>query len=219
MNDAVKPFSERARVRRVAERGHYDRATLDAIIDAAYLCHVAFADERGTHCIPTACWRSGDYVYIHGSNGSLLLKAAAAGAQICLTISHLDGLVLARSAFHHTMNYRSAIVYGLCERVEGDAKAHAMDVFMEKIAPGRIAEVRNGNAKELAATTVLRLRLEEFACKIREGGPKDDEEDLKLDVWAGVLPLAQMPLAPTRDGSASAMPAVTPDYVTGWHRP
>ncbi|MGF2531412.1 pyridoxamine 5'-phosphate oxidase family protein, partial [Ralstonia pseudosolanacearum] len=182
------PPSARTRVRRVAQRGCYDRATLYAIIDAAYVCHLAFADAQGVHCIPTACWREGDHLYIHGSNGSRMLKLAADGAQVCVTITHLDGLVLARSAFHHSMNYRSAVIYGAFEAVDGAAKAAALDTFVDFIAPGRAREVRPGNAKELAATTVLRIPLDEAAAKIRTGGPKDDEADLGLPVWAGVLP-------------------------------
>ncbi|MBN3815988.1 pyridoxamine 5'-phosphate oxidase family protein, partial [Paraburkholderia sp. Se-20369] len=169
------PPSPRTRIRRVAHLGHYDRATLDSIVDAAYLCHVAFADAHGTHCIPTACWREGDHLYIHGSNGSRMLKLAATGAPVCVAITHLDGLVLARSAFEHSMNYRSAVIYGTFEAVEGPAKAAALDTFMERLAPGRSREVRPGSANELAATTVLRIALAEAACKVRTGGPDDAE--------------------------------------------
>ena len=206
------PPSARTRVRRVAQRSHYDRTTLYTIIDAAYLCHLAFADEHGVHCIPTACWREGDHLYIHGSNGSRMLKLAASGAQVCATITHLDGLVLARSAFHHSMNYRSAVVYGAFEVVEGAAKVAALDTFVEFIAPGRSGEVRPGNSKELAATTVLRIALDEAASKIRTGGPKDDEEDMDIPVWAGVLPMALQPQMPIVEAAPSGMPA----YVRQW---
>jgi nitroimidazol reductase NimA-like FMN-containing flavoprotein (pyridoxamine 5'-phosphate oxidase superfamily) len=209
--DATPP-SERTRVRRVAQRGCYDRETLYAIVDAAYVCHVAFADENGVHCIPTACWREGDHLYIHGSNGSRMLKLAARGAQLCVTITHLDGLVLARSAFHHSMNYRSAVIYGVCESVEGAAKAAALDTFVEKIAPGRSREVRPGDANELAATTVLRVAIDEAAAKIRTGGPKDDATDMTREAWAGVLPLALQPQTPIAD----AAPTGTPGYVQQW---
>lgn len=208
----VQPPSSRTRVNRVARRGHYDRATLHAIVDAAYICHLAFADTHGVHCIPTACWREGDHLYIHGSNGSRMLKLAATGAQVCVTITHLDGLVLARSAFHHSMNYRSAVIYGSFEIVEGAAKAAALDVFVERIAPGRSREVRPGDASELAATTVMRISLDEAASKIRTGGPNDDEADMDRPVWAGVLPLALKPLAPVVD----AAPTGTPVYVRTW---
>ncbi|MET0401529.1 MAG: pyridoxamine 5'-phosphate oxidase family protein, partial [Cystobacter sp.] len=204
---------DRARVRRVPDRGRYDRATLDAIIDAAHLCHLAFADERGVHCIPMACWREADHLYVHGSNASQLIKQAASGAQVCVTITHLDGLVLARSAFHHSMNYRSAVIHGVCERVAEEDKAAALEVFLEKIAPGRSREARPPNAKELGATTVLRLPLVEFACKVREGGPKDDAEDMALPVWAGVLPLELAPRAPIAEGGTHP----TPRYIEDWH--
>lgn len=208
----ANPPTDRTRVRRVAHRSHYDRTTLHGILDEAYVCHIAFADEHGVHCIPTACWREGNHLYIHGSNGSRMLKLAGSGAQVCVTITHIDGLVLARSAFNHSMNYRSAVIYGAFEVVPDDQKAAVLDDFMEFLAPGRSQQARPGNAKELAATTVLRIPLDEAACKVRVGGPKDDAEDLALPVWAGVLPMALLPLAPVVD----AAPAGTPDYVQEW---
>jgi len=208
----AQPPSDRTRVRRVADRADYQADTLYAIVDQAYLCHLAFADERGIHCIPMACWREDDYLYIHGSNGSRLIKLAASGAQVCATVTHLDGLVLARSAFHHSMNYRSAVIYGSFELVEGEHKARAFDVFVEKVASGRSLEVRPGDAQELGATTLLRMALREAATKIRRGGPKDDADDLARPVWAGVLPLALMPQSPVPDGT----PQELPDYVAHW---
>lgn len=202
----------RTRVRRVAHRGHYDRTTLHAILDEAYVCHIAFADDHGVHCIPTACWREGDHLYIHGSNGSRMLRLAGSGAQVCVTVTHLDGLVLARSAFNHSMNYRSAVIYGAFEIVPDSQKPAVLDTFMEVLAPGRSQQARPGNAKELAATTVLRIPLDEAACKVRTGGPKDDAEDLELPVWAGVLPMGLLPLPPV----VEAAPAGTPDYVREW---
>lgn len=212
MDMKARAPTDRTRVKRVPERGQYERDTLRAIVDAAHLCHLAFADERGVHCIPMACWREGDHLYVHGSNGSRLIRLAASGAQICVTITHLDGLVLARSAFHHSMNYRSAVIYGVCERVADEDKAAALDAFMEAIAPGRSREARRPNPKELAATTVLRLPLDEFACKTREGGPKDDAEDMNLSVWAGVLPLKLVPRAAVPDASYDH----APEYVAAW---
>jgi uncharacterized protein len=214
--DANQPTSSRTRVRREAHRGHYDKATLHAILDAAWLCHVAFADDHGVHCIPTACWREGEYLYIHGSNGSRMLKVADAGAQVCVTVTHLDGLVLARSAFNHSMNYRSAVIYGVFEAIPDDHKGAALDAFMERLAPGRGNEARRGNEKELAATTVLRISLAEAASKIRTGGPNDDEADLERPVWAGVLPMALLPLPPEADRAAAGV--ATPDYVEDWAR-
>lgn len=210
---ASKPTapSDRTRVRRIAENARYDAATLHAILDAAYVCHVAFADDKGTHCIPTACWREDDHLYIHGSNGGRLIKQLAKGTQACVTVTHIDGLVLARSAFNHSMNYRSAMVYGSFEKV--DDKRTALDAFMRHLAPGREHEARRGNDKEFAATTVMRISLAEAACKVRTGGPNDDAEDMRLAAWAGVLPLVQQRGAPVADPLCT-VPA--PDYVRGW---
>lgn len=212
MNDVIaKPPSDRTRVRRIAELAHYDRATLHAIIDAAYMCHVAFSDDKGTHCIPTACWRQREHLYIHGSNGGRLIKLLQKGVQACVAITHLDGLVLARSAFNHSMNYRSAVVYGCFERVED--KDGALATFMEHIAAGRQAEIRMGSDKEFAATTVMRLALDEAACKVRSGPPVDDEADLSHPAWAGVLPLVLQALPPVVDPLCTVAP---PDYVQEW---
>ncbi len=205
------PPSDRSRVRRVADRGHYDRETVHAIVDAAYLCHVAFGDEHGVHCIPTACWREGDHLYIHGSNGSRMLKALT-GQGACVSITHLDGLVLARSAFHHSMNYRSVVVHGRFELVPDEHKAESMNRFMDHVAAGRRDEARPGDANELAATTLLRISLAEASAKIRAGGPKDDAADMQREVWAGVLPLALVGGQPQADGVERR----APDYVQEW---
>ncbi|MBA5637313.1 pyridoxamine 5'-phosphate oxidase family protein [Duganella sp. LX20W] len=218
MKDTAAPVppSDRTRVRRGAEKAHYDEATLHAIVDDAYLCHIAFSDEHGAHCIPTASWRSGGHLYIHGSNGSRLLKQLVRQT-CCVTISHLDGLVLARSAFSHTMNYRSAMVYGRFEAVEDDAGKHAaLEALMDKLAPGRQAEIRPGNDKEYAATTVLRISLAEAACKVRAGGPNDDEEDLGWPAWAGVLPFARARTTPVADPACTV---AAPAYVRDWQTP
>jgi nitroimidazol reductase NimA-like FMN-containing flavoprotein (pyridoxamine 5'-phosphate oxidase superfamily) len=205
MTDTASPATaaaaptDRTRVRRGANNAVYDAATLYAIIDDAYLCHVAFSDGKGVHCIPMACWREGGNLYIHGSNGSRMVKRLLE-SDACVTITHLDGLVMARSAFSHSMNYRSAMIYGRFEQVGEDAaKRHALEHFMESLAPGRQAEVRAGNDKEYAATTVLRIGLAEAACKVREGRPTDDEEDMSWPVWAGVVPFERTRLAPIPD--------------------
>jgi nitroimidazol reductase NimA-like FMN-containing flavoprotein (pyridoxamine 5'-phosphate oxidase superfamily) len=211
---ATTPPTDRTRVRRVAENANYERATLHAIIDAAYLCHVAFSDAKGTHCIPTACWREGEHLYIHGSNGGRLVKLLDKGTQACVTITHLDGLVLARSAFNHTMNYRSAMIYGSFEKVADEQDKRAtMDVFMDKIAVGRQFEARPGNDKEFDATTILRIALDEAACKVRSGGPVDDEEDMAVAAWTGVLPFVVEKGAPVRHEQCDV---ADPDYVKGW---
>lgn len=213
MNNHTPPPTARTRVRRVAERGRYDTDTIKGIVDAAWHCHVAFADKDGVHCIPMACWRHEDFLYLHGSNGSRMLKALADGVQVCVTITHIDGLVLARSAFHHSMNYRSAVIYGQCGRVAEEDKPAVLDHFMRRIAPGREQEVRPPDRNELAATLILRLPLTEAAAKIREGGPKDDEADSARPVWAGVLPLRTDHLPAQRDAACTTEP---PGYVQTW---
>jgi hypothetical protein len=206
--------SPRTRIRRLAEKANYEQQTLYAVIDEAYLCNIAFNDGTSTHCIPTACWRIGNALYVHGSNGGRLTKNLLAGTQVSIAITHLDGLVLARSAFNHSMHYRSAVIYGTFELVEDkQAKIAAMDALMDKIAIGRKHEARPGNDKELAATSVMRIALEEAACKISNGPPSDDEEDLQLPVWAGVLPMSIQHGEPIHaDNGALA----TPEYVKNW---
>jgi len=206
------PPSERTRVKRIARNASYEQDLVHSIVDAAYICHIAFSDEHGAHCIPTACWREGDYLYIHGSNGSRMLKRLLA-QDACVTITHLDGLVMARSAFNHSMNYRSVMIYGRFEEVDEAGKRASLAAFMEHLAPGRQAEIRAGNDKEFAATTVLRIALAEAACKVRSGGVEDDEEDMGVAAWAGILPFTQLRTAPQQDPACTAD---APDYVRNW---
>lgn len=206
--------SPRTRIRRLSEKANYEQQTLYAVIDEAYLCNIAFNDGTSTHCIPTACWRIGDALYVHGSNGGRLTKILVAGTQVSIAITHLDGLVLARSAFNHSMHYRSAVIYGTFELVEDkQAKIAAMNALMDKIATGRKHEARPGNAKELAATSVMRISLDEAACKISNSAPSDDEEDMQLPVWAGVLPMSVTRGKPIRADNGST---ATPEYVKNW---
>jgi uncharacterized protein len=205
--------SVRTQVRRVAERGCYDRSVIEAIIDAAWHCHVAFTAAGSVHCIPTACWREFGHLYIHGSNGSRLLKALADGAQASVCITHIDGLVLARSAFHHSMNYRSVVIYGQFERVPENAKLQALQRFMQRIDSDREHEARAPDPTELAATTILRISTAEAAAKTRSGGPKDDEADLKIPVWSGVLPMGIQHFEPIRDVDCTVEP---PGYIRRW---
>lgn len=181
--------SPRTEIHRKANRGHYDRATVVNIVDAALVCHIAFNAAGSTHCLPTACWRDGDYLYIHGANNSRMTDALLSGeCTVCIT--HLDGLVMARSAFHHSMNYRSVVIYGQFEAVtlEQD-KQRAMQVFVEHISPGRSTQVREANRAELAGTRILRIPLAEAAAKIRNWGVEDSPEDMSVPVWAGTIPL------------------------------
>jgi nitroimidazol reductase NimA-like FMN-containing flavoprotein (pyridoxamine 5'-phosphate oxidase superfamily) len=203
----------RTRVRRIAQNARYDAASVRAIVDAALVCHIAFADAQGVHCIPTACWRRGEHLYIHGSNGSRMIKVLQGGAEAAVTITHLDGLVLARSAFNHTMNYRSAVVYGRFETVPDAQKPAALAALMDHLAPGRQAMVRAGNRAELAATTVLRIGLREAAAKVRGAGPEDEPADRDWPVWAGVLPLALVAQPPQADPDCRHEP---PEHVLRW---
>ncbi|VWC54609.1 flavin-nucleotide-binding protein [Burkholderia lata] len=210
---AVISSTSRTTIRRLPELANHDRAMLHRIVDAAYVCHIAFGAGEDTHCIPTAHWRRGDDLYIHGSNGSRMIKALSAGAQASVAITLLDGLVLARSAFNHSMNYRSAVIYGRFDIVEGSGdKLVALGALMDKIAPGRKHDARPGNEKELNATSVLRIALAEAAVKVSDSMPSDKDEDLALAVWTGILPLTTKRGEPVHaDGN---MPV--PDYVRNW---
>ena len=180
----------RTTVKRHAERGAYDRAAIDAILDEALICHVGFVQDGQPYVIPTIHARDGDTLYLHGSPGSRMLRTIRAGIEVCATVTLLDGLVLARSVYNHSMNYRSVVVLGraaeLADRAE---KLHAMEVVVEHIVPGRWAEARQPNEGEIDGTTILALPLEEASAKVRTGPPKDFDEDLSLPVWAGVIPL------------------------------
>jgi uncharacterized protein len=185
------PSSDRVRLRRKRERGSHDRQTIDAILDEALIAHLGIADEDGQpFVIPTLHARSGDVLYLHGSTASRTLRALNAGAPVCLTVSLLDGLVLARAAMHHSANYRSAMLLGRARLVESpEEKLTALEAIVEHIVPGRWAEARTPSENELKATSVLALAIEEASAKVRTGPPVDDEEDLSLPVWAGVVPL------------------------------
>jgi nitroimidazol reductase NimA-like FMN-containing flavoprotein (pyridoxamine 5'-phosphate oxidase superfamily) len=203
MTKKATPPSPRTQIRRVRERGHYDRETIESIAQEALICHIAFADEQGVHCIPTACWVSHGYLYIHGSNGSRMIQALMAG-EASVTITHLDGIVLARSAFHHSMNYRSVVAYGKFEKVESESeKMESFEAFIEFLSPGRWPQVRQPSRNELAATTVLRLSLTEAAAKVRNWSVKDDEADMQQAVWAGVIPLSMEAGKPEPDTGGS----------------
>lgn len=191
--------SARSRVRRLPDRAHYDAETVAAVVDAAHLCTIAFDWNGSVHALPTAHWREGGHLYIHGARASRMLQALTAG-ECCVTVACLDGLVFARSAFHHSMNYRSAVIYGRFAQVDDPAaKEASLRAFIERLSPGRWAQLRPISAKELNATTVLRLALDEASVKIRNWGVKDDAEDMDWPVWAGVLPLALTPGAAQTD--------------------
>ena len=193
--------SPRTRVRRLPERGVYERAEIDAVLDAALVAHLGFVQEEQPFVIPTLQARVDDRVYVHGSAASRTLRALGSGIPACLTVTLLDGIVLARSVFEHSMNYRSVVVLGTATPVEApEEKLVALEAFTEKLLPGRWAEARRPTQKELKATSVLRLPLDEASAKVRKGGPTDgDTPDAELDVWAGHLPLVVRALTPVPD--------------------
>jgi nitroimidazol reductase NimA-like FMN-containing flavoprotein (pyridoxamine 5'-phosphate oxidase superfamily) len=192
--------TKRTTVVRSRERGRYDRETIHSIVDEALICHVGFSIDGQPYVIPTAHARMDDRLYIHGSVGSRMLKNMRAGVPVCVTITLVDGLVLARSAFHHSMNYRSAVILGVAREVtEEEEKRIAFDALVNHVVPGRSAEVRPADAQELKATSVLCLLIDEASAKVRRGPPIDAEEDYALKCWAGVLPMQLQPGHPIDD--------------------
>ncbi|HEX9501624.1 MAG TPA: pyridoxamine 5'-phosphate oxidase family protein [Thermoanaerobaculia bacterium] len=214
MNNIVLEQTDRTRIRRLPERGNYDRATIEAILDEALICHVGFVVEGRPVVIPTIHARVGDHLYVHGSPAAGMLRTLRGGVDACVTVTLLDGLVLARSAFHHSMNYRSVVVFGKAEEVvDRQEKVRVLDKLVEHVCRGRSADARRPNEKELKQTLVLRIPIAEASAKIRTGPPKDDEEDYALPVWAGVLPLALTPSAPVADNDLPV-----PEYVAKYRR-
>ena len=209
--------TERTRVRRLPERAAYDRATVHAILDEGFLCHVGFVAGGQPYVIPTGYARVGETVYLHGSTGSRL--GLRPGMDVCVTVTLLDGLVLARSAFHHSMNYRSVMALGRTRAVrDPEEKETALRALVEHIVPGRSDAVRGADRRELAATAVLALPLDEVSAKVRTGPPKDDDPDYDLPIWAGVLPVSLTPGDPVADPVLD--PSVpTPEHVATWARP
>lgn len=187
MSETVKP-SARNRVRRLPKRGHYDWESIRAVLDAAFLCHVGYVIDGQPFVTPTCYWRYDKQVLLHGSFASRMLKQLAQGIDVCVTVSIVDGLVLARSAFHHSINYRAAMLFGRARPLAAEAeKLEAMQAFVERFFPGRWETLRPVTRKELKATTVLALDIDEASAKIRTGPPVDDEDDYALPIWAGVV--------------------------------
>lgn len=184
------PVSARNRVKRLHERASYDRAAVHAILDSGFLCHVAYVIDGQPFCTPTIHWRDGDMLYWHGSAASRMLRHLKVGTPACLTVSHLDGLVLARCGFNHSANYRSSMCFGTARLVEdADEKARMLAGVIERFYPGRAAILRPNSAQEVKATIVVGMRIEEASAKIRAKGVGDDEADLDLPIWAGVIPV------------------------------
>jgi uncharacterized protein len=209
--------NEKTRVRRLHERGYYDRETVHRILDAGFICHVGYLIDDQPYVTPTSYWREGERLYWHGSSASRMLRTVAKGIKVCLTVTHVDGLVIARSGFHHSINYRAVMAFGTAEKVEDDAhKLAALEAFVERLFPGRWATLRPVTPQELKATTVLSMPLDEVSAKIRVGPPKDDEEDYALPIWAGVLPLTLTPGVPEADPlnlAGLALPEHVRDFV------
>jgi nitroimidazol reductase NimA-like FMN-containing flavoprotein (pyridoxamine 5'-phosphate oxidase superfamily) len=208
--DAPGPRSEQSRVKRLPQRASYDDPTIHAVLDAALVGHVGFVAHGRPLVIPMLYGRDGDVLYLHGSVASRLQRSLAGGIDVCLTVTVVDGLVLARSAFHHSMNYRSVVVLGTATKVDGDEKVHGLRVITEHLAPGRWAESRPPTEPELKVTSVLRLAIDEASAKVRVGGPVDDDEDLGLPVWAGVVPCRVTFSAPEPDEHVPADLAPSP---------
>ncbi len=202
------PRSEASRIRRVPDRGHYDAETVHAVIDNALVSHVGLVSDGRPIVIPMLHGRDGDALYLHGSVASRLQRTVAGGVDVCVTATIVDGLVFARSAFHHSMNYRSVVILGTAESVDGEEKLRGLRAIAEHLTPGRWAESREPNDVELRQTSVLRLPVDEASAKIRTGGPIDDEADIGLPIWAGVLPFLPQWGAPI--DSADLPPGIAP---------
>jgi nitroimidazol reductase NimA-like FMN-containing flavoprotein (pyridoxamine 5'-phosphate oxidase superfamily) len=209
--------TKRTRVRRHPERAHYDRETVHAILDAALMCHVGYVIDGRPYVTPTLFWRDGERLYWHGSSASRMLRAQRDGIPVCLTVSHIDGLVLARCAFRHSLNYRAVMVFGTARAVEDERQKEAgFNAFIERLYPGRTALMRPIAPQELKATMLLSMAIEEVSAKIRDDGPLDLEADYLADCWAGVIPIAQrigepagdttVPPRGSRDGEIGHLP-------------
>ncbi|MFG3196668.1 pyridoxamine 5'-phosphate oxidase family protein [Streptomyces sp. NPDC048208] len=201
---------------RAAQRASYDREAVHAILDEGYLCHLGFVRDGAPVVLPTLYGRVGERLYVHGSTGSRPLRmtgAADPGLPVCLTVTHVDGLVLARSAFHHSINYRSVVVHGVAHEVtDPEERRIALDAVVDQVVPGRSADSRPADRKELAATAVIRLDLEEVSAKVRTGGVNDEPEDLTLPYWAGVVPVHRTYGAPLADADLASGTGL-PDYL------
>ena len=212
------PPTPRTRVVREPERGTYDRETAYKILDEGFICHVGFVADGQPFVIPTSYGRKNENLYIHGSAASRMLRQLDRGVPVCITVTLLDGLVLARSVFNHSMNYRSVVVLGTASLVSDPAeKLEALRVLSEHIIPGRWNDARQPNEKELKATSVLKLPIEEFSCKVRTGPPIDDEEDYSFPTWAGVIPL-EMVAGRAAEDVKGGEARVVPGYAAGYSR-
>ena len=213
--ESFKP-TPRTRIKRLNKRAHYDRETVNAILDAGLVCHVGYTIDDHPYVTATSYWREGDRIYWHGSSASRMLRAIRGGIPVCINVSLIDGLVMARSGFHHSINYRSVMLFGDAEPVNDPAaKLATLEAFTERLFPGRWRELRPVTAQEVKATMVLSMPISEAVAKVRTGPPVDDDEDYALDVWAGVLPLQVMAGRPVSDPRLK--PGVpVPDYLSAF---
>jgi hypothetical protein len=210
--------TSRTTLRRLPKRGSHDREVINSILDEGFICHVGFAVEGRPFVIPTGYARVNDRLLIHGSQASRMLRTLSKGIEVCVTVTLLDGLVLARSAFHHSMNYRSAVIFGRATLVEDrDEKKSALRALSDHFIPDRWRDVREPNDSELRQTTVLSLPIDEASAKIRTGPPLDDEEDYGMEIWAGVIPLRLVAGQPIADPRLSPH-LDPPDYVVNYAR-
>jgi len=216
MTDFIR--TDRNRIKRLPKRGQYDRETIYQILDEALICHVGFVDKRQPYVIPINFARLEDSIVMHGAKTSRLLKHIQAGHPICVEATIVDGLVLARSVFHHSVNYRSVVVFGKGSLIEDEQdKLTALQAVTDHLIPGRWQEARLPNRKELNATSVVSIKIDDASAKVRIGPPVDDDEDYALPVWAGVLPLKELPLTPIHDELQSET-VLLPDYISGYSR-
>lgn len=207
--------TDRTQIHRLGDRAVHDRAVMYEILDSTVLCHVGLVFDHQPFVLPMGFARVGDELLLHGSTGARFMREMAAGAPVCVTVTMLDGLVVARSNFESSMNYRSVVVFGAAREITGDDKAKALDALSDALIPGRVAEVRPATKKELAATTILALSLDEASVKVRDGGVEDNPNDIGTGVWAGVVPLrvvADQPIA--ADDDAAGLPI--PQSVKNW---
>jgi uncharacterized protein len=210
--------TEKNSIKRLPKRGYYDRQTIYRILDESLICHVGFVDGGQPYVIPTNFARVDDTILLHGAKASRLLKHVEAGNPVCVEATIVDGLVLARSVFHHSMNYRSVVLFGTGRLVTDEQeKLAALEAVTEHLIPGRWKEARLPNHKELNATSVVSIRIDEASAKVRVGPPVDEEEDYGLPVWAGVLPLQEMPLTPIRD-ELQTNEVPVPEYIACYSR-
>lgn len=210
-------MSDKTRIRRLPERAVTERATVDAILDDGLVCHAAYVTEGRPVVIPTLYVRDRDRILVHGSNSMGLARAVRAGSPLSIAVTHLDGIVVARSAFNSSANYRSVVMHGKGRILEGDEKSAAFDIIVDRLIPGRLAELRPSTEREMSQTTVIEVCLDEISAKVRSGGPEDDPEDLGEEIWAGVVPMSRVtgdpvPAADLSDGIE------VPDYLTNYRR-